>query len=460
MTRRRWWNPLPRVGARRVGVVGVGDGQLVGHGRPDDGRHLVPAVVAGARADGGRQLRIERRTRGPPGAPRGPRPGPSPAASSRSTMASARAATRAWNRTRPSVARHDVALEELAHGLDQLRRGRHVVRQRRGLGRRGRPRRTARPVASGQQEQQVVLDLAHPPADGGQLDRAAPCPTGGSPAWSMHMTPHLSVPSTSHQAQRVAVDRRSPGSCLVRRRPARRPRRTRRPAASAPNRHARTHSQPRSSSGSPRWASSQSSTARSPSGPTTRLPLRKSPWTTVVGPRRRRAVALEPAEAQLERGVGLARWRRAGRGTGSNWSRAGRGRAPRRRGRCGGCAASASPHCAASSGRAAANSSSRRICRGIVSPSTRSTTIHDAPERRPRAVAGVVAGTPDRGPGRHDGGHRNTVGRRGPQQRRLGGHARGRRGCRVAPAAGSAAGRRPRTPTSPATRRPTAGAAR
>src|SRR5262249_59324458 len=47
-----------------------------------------------------------------------------------------------------------------------------------------------------------------------------------------------------------------------------------------PNRHDFTHSQPRSSTGSPRCASSQSSTARIPSGPTTRFPLRKSPWTS------------------------------------------------------------------------------------------------------------------------------------------------------------------------------------
>ena len=46
-----------------------------------------------------------------------------------------------------------------------------------------------------------------------------------------------------------------------------------------PNRQELTQIQPRSSIGSPMWASSQSSTARTPSGPIIRLPLRKSPCT-------------------------------------------------------------------------------------------------------------------------------------------------------------------------------------
>ena len=96
-------------------------------------------------------------------------------------------ATRVWNCTRPSVAVITSSLEELAHRLDQLGRGRAVVG-------RGHGRRTSATGASdgapaeerpepacvagerrchGSSSRQVVLVLAHTAADGGQLDRAA-----------------------------------------------------------------------------------------------------------------------------------------------------------------------------------------------------------------------------------------------------------------------------------------------
>ena len=53
--------------------------------------------------------------------------------------------------------------------------------------------------------------------------------------------------------------------------------------SSLPNRHMRSVIQARSSIGSPNRTISQSSTARSPSGPTITLPVRKSPWVMTVG---------------------------------------------------------------------------------------------------------------------------------------------------------------------------------
>ena len=50
--------------------------------------------------------------------------------------------------------------------------------------------------------------------------------------------------------------------------------------SSLPKRQERMQSQPMSSAGSPRWASSQSITAARPSSSTMKLPRRKSPWTS------------------------------------------------------------------------------------------------------------------------------------------------------------------------------------
>ena len=68
-----------------------------------------------------------------------------------------------------------------------------------------------------------------------------------------------------------------------------------------------------SSAGSPAWASSQSSTPRRPSGPTRRLPQRKSPCTVTRRPGRG-PVRGQPARAELERGARLAQRIEQGQG--------------------------------------------------------------------------------------------------------------------------------------------------
>ena len=84
----------------------------------------------------------------------------------------------------PLGRRHDVALEELPHRLDELRRGRDVVR--------------CPVVAHGSSSEQVVL-ASRTPAGRWRPAR----PSGSTPdqvgdACMMHMIPHLSVPSISH----------------------------------------------------------------------------------------------------------------------------------------------------------------------------------------------------------------------------------------------------------------------
>jgi hypothetical protein len=60
--------------------------------------------------------------------------------------------------------------------------------------------------------------------------------------------------------------------------------------------------------------------------------------------------------------------------------------------------ASASAHCPVSAARAPAHRSSRRILRGIVSPSSRSVTTHDRPSTScsvpPSSATTVGTGTP------------------------------------------------------------------
>src|SRR3977135_1792315 len=76
-----------------------------------------------------------------------------------------------------------------------------------------------------------------------------------------------------------------------------------------PKRHDFTHIQPRSSAGSPRCASSQSRTARTPSGPTTRVPFREAAWTSTADGGAARGggggVVGEPPEPELERRMRL-----------------------------------------------------------------------------------------------------------------------------------------------------------
>ena len=222
------------------------------------------------------------------------------------------------------------------------------------------------------------------------------------------------------------------------------------PAGSGePNRQARTQYQPRSSIGSPRWASSQSSTPRSPSGPTRRLPRRKSPCTTVWrGAAGRWASSQRSAELEGRERAGRAR--RAARAS----RRAGRRRASaaRRRRGCGGSRrARRRPGRRAARGPSA-HSSSRSSLRAIVSPSRRSITIAGAAER-----GAVVVGHDRRAPAR-------PAPRPARSSTRLALHARAR--CSSCPARRRwrisalpiARRRRGRTPRSRGTRRPRGGA--
>src|ERR1700738_4332648 len=95
-----------------------------------------------------------------------------------------------------------------------------------------------------------------------------------------HITPQRSVPITSQNVTRFASTRRPAASY-----PANNSSRVPKPPTGlsiSPNRHELTQTQPKSSMGSPRCASSQSSTARTPSGPMMRLPWRKSPCPSVT----------------------------------------------------------------------------------------------------------------------------------------------------------------------------------
>ena len=107
-------------------------------------------------------------------------------------------------------------------------------------------------------------------------------------------------------------------------------------SSSLPKRQERMQSQPMSSAGSPRWASSQSITAASPSASTMKLPSRKSPWTSRRLDRLR-GVCAQPAQAELDRWQRLADRDRAGAPTprSARWPDRRRGPAGRRRARPG-----------------------------------------------------------------------------------------------------------------------------
>ena len=138
---------------------------------------------------------------------------------------------------------------------------------------------------------------------------------------------HLADHAPLQRAHRLPVAERGAGRPRRRRRPGtpragrRRFRTRRRRRSTSPKRHDFTHNQPRSSTGSPRCASSQSSTARIPSGPTMKLPLRKSPCTSAgaagSGGRGRRASA-----ARARTRDGARRSRRADPRYWATWSRA------------------------------------------------------------------------------------------------------------------------------------------
>ena len=277
--------------SRGVGVPGMGDRQLRPDRRADHLEHLGPPVVEGAVADRRRQRRLvghpEPRQRLAAWASRWA----GPMASSRSTMPRTLAATRAWKRTRPSVA-------------SMTSRSRNSRTARTSSSALGHVVRSAHSSTLPDQLQEVPLVLAHAAADGGQLDG-----TGGAGEVGHRLHDAHDPPLERAEDLPPTHDRRG--------RPARRPR-SRRPSnrsasspkpptrlSSTPKRHAFTHSQPRSSIGSPRWASSQSSTARTPSGPTTRLPFRKSPW-TMRRRRARRLVLASQQQGELEGRVRLA----------------------------------------------------------------------------------------------------------------------------------------------------------
>ena len=125
----------------------------------------------------------------------------------------------------------------------------------------------------------VPLGLADPAAERGELVAAThPAEVVVRLAGADHRP--LDVAERLPVADPVAVDRRTAGRLVggdelvqLARRPA-----TGR--SSLPKRQERMQSQPMSSAGSPRWASSQSITAARPSSSTMKLPSRKSPCTS------------------------------------------------------------------------------------------------------------------------------------------------------------------------------------
>ena len=154
---------------------------------------------------------------------------------------------------------------------------------------------------------------------------------------------------------------------------------------------------PRSSSGSPRWAYSQSTTARRPSSPTIRFPLRKSPWTSRGSPRRV-GLALADTSARPSSSAG----RGAGpsssiRRTSASWSSAPLYGSP-------GSVevstewivASARPVSAARRARTSASSGLRAIARGRLSPVDSLHHVAVAQTRLPRrsGPSGRGTGTP------------------------------------------------------------------
>ena len=103
-----------------------------------------------------------------------------------------------------------------------------------------------------------------------------------------------------------------------------------------------------SSAGSPAWASSQSSTPRSPAASTRRLPQRKSPCTVTRGPGSGRCAASQRAPSSS---AGRTSPSASSRGRGSR-SGSARGRPATRSGSMAWMAARARPHCAARAARA------------------------------------------------------------------------------------------------------------
>ena len=249
-------------------IARVGDEQLVDHRGQQELTDLVDPIVELVTADPGRQRGIVRHAQ---------------LGESGGVFRSLRAAEveLAFDH-RQHVGRH--AGMELQSALGRC--GNSRVRSTRGRPRRvGRQseRRAAPPSPRPfQGEEQVVFVLADPTTDRRQLVAAAHArqvrlgladahdrPLPGA----QHLPPVHRRPIDRHPCRRfVRIDQ-----FVVVPRP-------RRPEDARPNRHAFTHSQPRSSIGSPMWASSQSITAFKPVSPTMRFPRRKSPCTTAARP--------------------------------------------------------------------------------------------------------------------------------------------------------------------------------
>ena len=437
---------------RRVGRVG--DRQLGGDRGPDDGRHLGRAVVERARADGGGQLGVGRAPeRGQPG---GVGPGGAVARRQLALDLGEHPGGHPGVEAHPALGgRHHVALQELAHGLDQLGRRRRVVQRRDhrpALGNRGRGATGAAGglVALGQQEQEVVLDLAHPAADGGQLDRA------DHPGQVGRGLDHADDPPLERAqhlppVQRVAVDDLARGGLV------RPDQLVDRPEPADP----RLGPEPPGPHAQPAQVLERVAAVGQlpvehrpqPVGSDDEVPVAE----VAVDDRVPRAdgrgpVARQPAEAQLEGRVRLADRVERGPELGDLVA-AGPARAPRRA-RCGGCG----PAPRRTGRRAGGGRPRTRRRAGSCGRSSR--RRRGRPPSTPRRAAVLGA--------RVRGRRRRSPPPRGPGRPRPPRPAAGRprspcRRCACRPgarAAGSAAGRRRRTTTSRATRRPTAAAGR
>ena len=200
-------------------------------------------------------------------------------------------------------------------------------------------------------------------------------------ACNEQITAHFTVASTCHQCTRSRAIASPPAAAYDPSSSSREPKPPTSPLP--PKRQAGAHSHPTSSAGSPAWASSQSSTPRRPSGPTRKLPRRKSPCTVTRRPAagRCRSSQRTPSSSAGRASPSASRKDRG-------WPRGSvLGRPSIAPGSMVWMAASAPAHCAVSACRAPAHSASRRILRGMVSPSSHSTTSQSAPRSSPTPMA-------------------------------------------------------------------------
>ena len=226
-------------------------------------------------APAGRARRARPRgSRGPARARRGTRPRraqqrgraacSAACSSSLPTIPSARSTTRSWKAGRPLSCGSTSSPSASAGGMHELQRGGTVVQGGRagalrpagGLGggvAQGRP-----PSSSSRSHS---TSQARRPMTACSTERLAP--ERWEKACITQITPHRRVPASSHQASAAG----STPTPLWRSYASSSSPRVANPAAGRSRRvkrHAGTHSQPRSSTGSPAWASSQSSTPVSP----------------------------------------------------------------------------------------------------------------------------------------------------------------------------------------------------